>query len=170
MDHDSGWAVAEAVAACVTAGTVLFGALLAFPQARRNRQREVSDIYVRRYWQLLDQMPESVLRGLDVGEADDRLVRLYLRLCEDQAELREEGWVSRARWLEWRGAIRAQLELPLYLRVWEEALTDSDNGQGGSFRHLRQLVWDAHYDPRPLWPGSSLQRLRLGVRRLLGLD
>ncbi|GLY39785.1 hypothetical protein Amsp01_058080 [Amycolatopsis sp. NBRC 101858] len=37
----------------------------------------------------------------EVKADDERVVRAYLRLCEDQLELRRLGWISTSTWAIW---------------------------------------------------------------------
>lgn len=70
--------------------SLLFGAL-ALRASQRQRLRQLEMLYVQRYWALMDKLSLSALRGTPqttVGEEDEKVVRAYLRLCEDQLELR----------------------------------------------------------------------------------
>lgn len=150
----------SAIAASVTALVAVVGAATALHRTRRQRQREFEDVHVGRYWALLDRLSLPTLRGLDRGrrlsDMDRHAIRLYFRLCEDEADLREQGWVSGATWKEWGGAIHSQLHRQPYERLWLDALADSDAGRDYRFRHLRELSVDSTYDPR------SFRRWRSG--------
>jgi hypothetical protein len=137
---------------------VVGGAFTAIRRTRHQRQREFEDFYVRRYWELLDRLSIATLRGIDLGrrlsEDEKRTIRLYFRLSEDEADLREQGWVSNATWNEWRGAIRSQLGRQPYERLWQEAVKDAKEQRDYSFRHLRFLCGPdgESYDPlAPKW-------------------
>lgn len=76
------------------------------------RVKAVEDVYIARYWQLLDCFPAAALiaqDGTSCTEDELKAVRLYLRLCEDELELRQLGWVGRRTWQQWRPGIQAQL-------------------------------------------------------------
>lgn len=72
-------------------------------------------------------------------------MRLYLRLCEDELELRELGWVSTETWEQWRLGIRAQLNQWPVADEW----TRIRDGQRAptQFTLLRKLDGDRTYDP-----------------------
>ncbi|WP_327257212.1 hypothetical protein [Streptomyces sp. NBC_01244] len=151
------WPAISAFAASVTALVALLGALTALHRTRRQRQREFEDVCVKRYWELLDRLSLPTLRGLASGrrisDSDRHTVRLYFRLSEDEADLREQGWVSNATWQEWRGSIRSQLHRRPYERLWTEALEDARDGRDYEFRHLHNLggLNGDRYDPWPPW-------------------
>lgn len=151
------WPAVTALASGITAATVFFGALVARRRIHKQRQREFEDFYVRRYWELLDRMSMDTLRGIDPGrrlrKKEERAIRLYFRLSEDQADLREQGWVSQATWEEWRGSIRSQLSRQPFRRLWKEAVEDAEKHRDYEFRHLRNLCGQSgkSYDPLLKW-------------------
>lgn len=133
----------------------LTASFVAIGQARTQRVRQVEDVYVARYWSLLDRLGPRTLRGLDghdLSKEEELAIRLYFRLSEDQADLRAQSWVSDDTWREWKGAISSQMSRSPFNRLWEETCEDSDAGRDYSFEHLRQLSRNADYDPRPTSP------------------
>jgi hypothetical protein len=154
----------------LTLGTALFAAGIAIWQARTQRVRQVEDVYVTRYWSLLDKMSPETLRGRDTPAQDpqgsmseeEKAIRLYFRLSEDEADLRAQGWVSDDTWQEWRGAIHSQMQRAPFNRLWAEALEDSDARHDYAFTHLRKLCRDADYDP------PATKRIRRLSRRIPG--
>nr|WP_059195493.1 hypothetical protein [Streptomyces antibioticus] len=144
--------VITVLAAFAASGTAIW-------QVRTQRVRQFEDVYVARYWSLLDRMSLHALRGVDAGDADDTTaIRLYFRHSEDEADLRAQGWVSDETWGEWGGAIHAQMHRPPFDRVWAETLLDSDAGRDYGFVHLRRLWHDAAYDPPSTRPLRALLR------------
>ncbi|SNX64809.1 hypothetical protein SAMN06272735_6637 [Streptomyces sp. TLI_55] len=134
-------------------------------QVRTQRVRQFEDVYVARYWSLLDRLSLPALRGVDGrgeggadADRDTAAIRLYFRLSEDEADLRAQGWVSDETWGDWGGAIHAQMHRPPFDRVWAETLQDSDAGRDYGFVHLRRLWHDAAYDPPPTRPLRALLR------------
>ncbi|MDI5975993.1 hypothetical protein [Amycolatopsis magusensis] len=82
----------------------LIVAALSVRAAKRQRLRQFETVYVQRYWALMDRLSLDALRGEPVGDLvddDQRAVRAYLRLCEDQLDLRRRGWLSASTWLIW---------------------------------------------------------------------
>ncbi|MEQ4611613.1 hypothetical protein ABMX48_37445 [Streptomyces cavourensis] len=119
--------------------------------AAKARVKTIEDAYIARYWQILERFPSCALVGEEKadGAACDgeelRAVRLYLRLCEDELELRELGWVSTETWEQWRLGIRAQLNQWPVADEW----TRIRDGQRAptQFTLLRKLDGDRTYDP-----------------------
>ncbi|WP_405933560.1 hypothetical protein [Streptomyces sp. NBC_00827] len=70
--------------------------------AARARVKTIEDAYVARYWQILDRFPTEALVCMQgstpLSEDSQGAVRLYPRLCEDELELRQLGWVGRRTW------------------------------------------------------------------------
>ncbi|MFD3456756.1 hypothetical protein ACFWVC_31845 [Streptomyces sp. NPDC058691] len=119
-------------------------------QMRIQRVRQVEDVYVARYWTLLDKMSPSTLRGARVEDLDQKaVIRLYFRLSEDEADLRAQGWVSKDTWHIWSSSIHSQLHRQPFEHLWNETLEDSDAGHEYQFTHLRRLWHDSNYDPAP---------------------
>jgi hypothetical protein len=103
----------------------VFIAVLSLGASRRQRLRQFESLYVRRYWTIMDELSLDVMRGTPqngaaLSERDEKAIRSYLRLCEDQLELRKEGWISDETWQMWRNGIDAQLQRPAFSTIWEE--------------------------------------------------
>lgn len=95
----------------VTAVAIVF-AVLQFVGGRTQRHREFENLYVKRYWELLDTMSFKLyvnqpMRRLSAG--DKRVVHAYLRLCEDELDLRTQGFITDRTWAIWSEGMRAQL-------------------------------------------------------------
>lgn len=152
-------AFGAALGPLVVAASLVFAVRQAREQHRREdretlavRRRTIEDTYVRRYWDLIDRMSLPTLRGIDrgwrLGADDEQAIRLYFRLSEDEADLREQGWVSDEVWTEWAGAIYTQLRRPPFARLWRETRHDSARHREYRFRHLTELtVQGPDYDP-----------------------
>ncbi|MFI1414976.1 hypothetical protein ACH4Y0_34355 [Streptomyces sp. NPDC020707] len=96
----------------IAASVALLALISSSVSAARARVKTIEDAYIVRYWHILDRFPAPALVAMDgtVCTAEElRAVRLYLRLCEDELELRALGWVSRETWKQWRPGIRVQL-------------------------------------------------------------
>ncbi|MFE6768076.1 hypothetical protein ACFVFD_03760 [Streptomyces fimicarius] len=136
----------------ITLVAALTASAIAIWQARTQRVRQVEDVYVARYWSLLDRLSVHTFRGLDgytPCEEEELAIRLYFRLSEDQAALRAQSWVSDDTWRDWSGAISAQMSRAPFDRLWEETREDSAAGRDYAFTHLKQLARNPEYDPRP---------------------
>jgi hypothetical protein len=85
------------VAAIATAIGVLFAAF-GLRQARYQRQRIFEDSFVQRYWQIMDRLSCAALAAevtSPLSDSDEHAARSYIRLCEDELELRVYGSIGR---------------------------------------------------------------------------
>ncbi|MFD5724340.1 hypothetical protein [Streptomyces sp. NPDC127036] len=115
----------------------------------RARVKAIEDAYVERYWQILDRFPAEALVGEErtapPSPEECKTIRLYLRLCEDELELRRLGWVGRETWNQWGPGIKAQLE---QWPVADEWAPIRDGGRAPhQFTLLRQLNTETSFDP-----------------------
>lgn len=81
----------QEVASIATAFGVLI-AVLALHAANLQRRRQFETIYVQRYWSLIDQLSLDAQKGrrrLNIEDSNEKIVRSYLRLCEDELGLRK---------------------------------------------------------------------------------
>lgn len=98
------------IASVVTAVAVIF-VVFQLVGDRNSRHREFENLYVQRYWNLTDQLsfdPWSKPLRPSLSERDRGLCRAYLRLCEDEVELRIHGYITDKTWKLWAEGIRAQ--------------------------------------------------------------
>lgn len=99
----------------------VFLAWLTLRAARRQRLRQFETIYVQRYWTLMDGLSTDAAAGRRSGglaESDEKIARAYIRLCEDELELRREGWISAVTWRIWRDGIAAQMGRWPFCEAW----------------------------------------------------
>ncbi|MFE9646396.1 hypothetical protein ACFYO0_20265 [Streptomyces sp. NPDC006365] len=116
--------------------------------AAKARVKTIEDAYIARYWQILDRFPVPALVAEDGTACSDeelRAVRLYLRLCEDELELRQLGWVGSKTWQQWRLGIQAQLNQWPVADEWAP-IRDRQRAPH-QFNLLRQLNATPDYDP-----------------------
>ncbi|MEU8886704.1 hypothetical protein [Streptomyces sp. NPDC048442] len=107
----------------------------------RDRVRQTEDFYLKRYWDLLAQLP---MDGLPTsGGAGRRAIRQYIDLCEDELTLRERGQVSWATWQDWREGMVDGFSPGPVRDEWSALAARTAFGH----RHLRQLIGDERYDP-----------------------
>ncbi|MGW6616965.1 hypothetical protein ACWGA0_26395 [Streptomyces erythrochromogenes] len=159
----------QSLSLIITLVVAVITSTIAIWQARTQRVRQVEDVYVARYWSLLDRLSPQTLRGLDghaLREGEELAIRLYFRLSEDQADLRAQGWVSDDTWRDWSGAISSQMNRPPFDRFWAETCEDSTAGRDYAFTHLRRLAQNPEYDPTPTsFMRRSLRRIPWRSRR-----
>jgi hypothetical protein len=143
-------------AAWIAAVVAAFVAALAVRAANRPRRRQFETIYVQRYWSLMDQLSLEALQGRSqplIRTSDQRLIRSYLRLCEDELELHREGWISQETWKIWQTGISAQLRRWPFLTVWREVERETrpTDTAPGEFELLRAFVGNPQ-DRRLVYP------------------
>ena len=125
-------------------------------QVRKQRKREFEDLFVQRYWSIMDRLSTSALESRPNGGAvldeDRRSVIAYLRLSEDELDLRARNWISQDAWELWRDGIASQLRRWPFEEVWRDvAQRESEAGDGGQFALLRDAGGDLYqegFDPR----------------------
>ena len=128
----------------------MLGAVVALRQNYRQRLRQFEEMYVQRYWTIIDRFPLDAVskdrHDAQPGESDQKAIRAYIRLCEDELEMRAEGWIGDSTYKIWASSICMQLRLPMFARVWQDVRKESTF----PYAHMGQLLssCDAElYDP-----------------------
>lgn len=116
----------------LTAGAIVFAAWQLLFHSRA-MHREFEMLYVERYWHLMDRRSEQFALTQKPTEADRQVIRAYLNLCEDEADLRGLGRVTDNTWKFWSSAIVEQLSVDAY-RAELESLDEA------SFPRVRELL------------------------------
>ena len=129
----------------VTATAAIF-AVFQLVAVRTQRHRDFENLYVQRYWQLLDRMPDRLYLNHEISAPNPDELRLavaYLRLCEDEVDLRKQGFITDRTWTIWSEGILAQLQGTIY----ENALAEHSHLLPSltKFAHTRKdpLSWNA---------------------------
>lgn len=150
----------------------LIGVLAAVAQLtalRKQRRRDFEDFFVHRYWKIMDDLSLEGLMckkpsGGQIRPEDEKAVIAFLRLSEDEADLRRNGWISASTWRLWWEGIIAQLHRWPFDEVWTKVCAHEDDIQkesssakrddqfqtlrGEARRHIQhQTFWD----PGPKW-------------------
>lgn len=92
----TGWEWANVVAQFATVFAVLF-AIFQLIGARAAKPRDFENLYVQRYWNLMDGFlgdPWTAASIRQLPKKDRSKVLAYLQLCEDELDLRRNGFVS----------------------------------------------------------------------------
>ena len=156
------------VASVATAVGVLLAAV-SLQQARRQRKRDFEDFYVRRYWKLMDRLSLDAMKGSLSGDAqerrkDERAIRAYFLLCEDELDLRHDRWIGTRTWNLWREGIESQMSRPLYEEVWQQVQKEREAGTEEGFRRLAGFLQSPTVDVqkplREVWLSPRWRRLR----------
>ena len=156
------WAAFLTAATSFVAITV---GLVQLRQLRKQRVRDFEDLFVQRYWNIMDRLSLAAMECDgpydQTVEADDRLaVMAYLRLSEDELDLRAERWVSKDTWEMWRTGIASQLSRWPFDAIWKEVSSrEALRGDAGQFVLLREAggaLYRKGFDPVP--KSSAIKR------------
>src|SRR5262249_52560811 len=127
------------------------GGVLGLRQSYRERLRQFESRYVERYWQILDQLSLVALSGSCpdvVTDGDNKAIRSYLILCEDEIEMRMNGYIADRTYELWAEGIFNQLRQPMFAKIWDQVKEEHVKQGTFPFVHLSHLVeQDAKYDP-----------------------
>lgn len=158
------------IALIVTAIGVI-GVVLGLRQNYRERLRQFEARYVERYWKILDDLSLDALRGVcpdHIAEEDNKAIRSYILLCEDELEMRENGYIADRTYELWADGIRNQLGQPMFEEIWNQIEEEVKQHRTFPYVHLRQLLKDKgtrNYDLLEL----KIPRWRRRLRGLAGL-
>jgi hypothetical protein len=107
------------IALIVTAIGVL-GVVYGLRQGYRQRLRQFEAMYVQRYWELLDRFSLDLLKGKaaePLSADDERAIRAYFILCEDEVEMRAKKYIADSTYRIWRISILEQVDQPMFKEV-----------------------------------------------------
>ena len=110
--------------------------------ARKQSHREFENMYVQRFWAIIDQFTDDVaLQPAPPSFAGhDRVVALsYIRLCEDELDMRHLGRITHSTWGFWSSAIAASTSQPAYQAVLA--------AEPDLFVRLREFLRTGGHDP-----------------------
>ncbi|MGH1549189.1 hypothetical protein ACRAWB_08450 [Leifsonia poae] len=116
------WQILSSLATAVTALAVVFAAGQ-LRVAREQSHRDFENLYVQRYWSLLDKfsVDATLEEARTAATPSDRAIALnYMRLCEDQLDMRRLGRITHQTWGFWSGAIRESMSEPSYVKLRDE--------------------------------------------------
>ncbi|MGH3244740.1 MAG: hypothetical protein ACRDOI_00780 [Trebonia sp.] len=128
----------------VVAVVGVIGALFSLRQSYRARLRQFEEKYVQRYWAILDALSLAALSlsELPSSPEDERVIRQYILLCEDELQVRKAGYISDATYTEWADGMIGQLTQPMFAHVWEKIQEEATRPNRGAFpyENLRKLL------------------------------
>ena len=159
------------IALIVTAIGVL-GVVLGLRQNYRERLRQFEAMYVERYWMILDKLSIDALSGScpdKIAEDDNKAIRSYILLCEDELEMRENGYIADNTYKLWTDGIQNQLKQPMFEKIWKQVTEEAAQHHTFPYIHLTRLLEDEGvrgYDPLEL----KVPRWRRRLRGLAGLS
>lgn len=153
----TGWEWANVVAQIATVVAV-GAAFLQLIGARAAKHRDFENLYVQRYWNLMDRFegnPWTASSVDDLDSSDKSRVTAYLQLCEDELDLRCNGFISTKTWGIWADGMKSQCARPAYMGAMAEM--DSDE-----LPALRYFLENGNHDPlkmnwfRKWWTGIGI--------------
>lgn len=154
----------------VTAVGVL-GAMVSLRQSYLERLRQFELKYIDRYWAIIDRLS---FRALSVSDADptedeERAIRSYFYLCEDEFDMRRHGYISDDTYWIWAPGIRTQLQQRMFSTVWKKIDKEARDEHGHRFVNLHALLAEENFDPLSMSVPAKYVRGLIGIRHLLGL-
>lgn len=155
----------------VTAIGVL-GAMISLRQSYLERLRQFELKYIDRYWSIIDRLS---FRALSVSDADptedeERAIRSYFYLCEDEFDMRRHGYISDDTYWIWAPGIKTQLQQPMFSNVWDKVVEEAKKDKRGHrFVNLHDLLEKENFDPLSMSVPAKYVRGLIGIRHLLGL-
>ena len=158
------------IALVVTALGVL-GVMVGLRQSYRERLRQFESLYVQRYWKILDQLSLEVVKAsptADAGREDEKAIRNYILLCEDELQMRRNGYISDSTYRVWADGMRDQLGQPMFKEIWAQVKEEAKDHQTFPYEHLRQLLNESTTNAGDPLTMSSLRRKIRGLSGLSG--
>lgn len=146
----------------------VFAAVLQLHELGEQRRRDFENLFVQRYWKIMDDLSLEAIEcanafGEPVSPSDRKAVIAFLRLSEDELDLRAENWIGADTWGLWWDGMATQLRRWPFNVVWDEVRQrESAAGDDGQFVQLRKAgkrLNEAKFDPKPTrgrrpWQGS----------------
>jgi hypothetical protein len=159
------------IALVVTALGVL-GVMVGLRQSYRERLRQFESLYVQRYWKILDQLSLEAVKAsptADAGCEDEKAIRNYILLCEDELQMRRNGYISDSTYRVWADGMRDQLSQPMFKKIWAQVKEEAKEHQTFPYEHLRQLLNESTSNTGDPLAMSSLRRKIRGLSGLSGV-
>jgi hypothetical protein len=163
-------ALVSDIALIVTAVGV-FGVVIGLRQSYRERLRQFEALYIQRYWKILDELSLDALRGSPlskVSDRDEKAIRSYIVLCEDELELRKNGYIADSTYSLWADGMLTQLKQHAFENIWLRV--QKEGSESGMFPYtlLSQLECGGIKDGDPLQLSATRRWLR-GLRGPTGV-
>lgn len=162
------------IALIVTAIGVL-GVVIGLRQSYRERLRQFESRYVEQYWKILDDLSLEVIKASFSGqllESDEKAIRCYISLSEDELEMRHYGYISDSTYEQWGEGILNQLKQDCFDFVWKQIQREIEAKSASQYTYVSILMCagevkagDKH-DPLKM---DTWERTLRGLRGLNGL-
>lgn len=145
--------------------------MVSLRQSYLERLRQFELKYVDRYWQIIDGLSLGALSvsRAEPTEAEERAIRSYFYLCEDELDMRRHGYISDDTYGIWAPGIRTQLKQPMFSTVWDKVVKEAHDEHGHRFVNLHDLLEKENFDSLCMSAPAKYVRGLIGIRHLLGL-
>jgi hypothetical protein len=119
------------ISSFVVAVVGVAGLLFSLRQAYRARLRQFEEKYIERYWDILGKLslPALSISDQSPGSDDERAIRSYIFLCEDELQMRKNGYISDSAYYEWSSGMVDQFKQPMFREVWGRIKEESGERQ-----------------------------------------
>lgn len=150
----------------------VFGVVIGLRQNYLGRLQLFEEKYVERYWKILDRLSLDALTGScpdEISERDNVSIRSYLLLCEDELEMRKNGYIGDTTYDLWADGIKGQFQQPMFRKIWEQVKKEVRSNHTFPYEHLSQLLDEKNtsaYDPLKMVGWRRWTRGLAGVRRV----
>jgi hypothetical protein len=117
----------------------------------------------------------EAVRGPFYGEvrrSDEKAIRSYIALCEDELEMRHYGYIADSTYELWAEGTRSQLRQPPFKIVWRQVRQETVKDSASKYEYLHILMESRtvkagdQNDPLKM---SGFQRTLRGLRGLKGV-
>ena len=106
-----------------------------------------------------------------ITEDDNKAIRSYILLCEDELEMRENGYIAGSTYELWADGTQNQLKQAMFAKIWEQVVEEVAQPHAPPYIHLTRLLNDENvrpYDPLELKIPRWMRRFR-GLAGLSGV-
>jgi hypothetical protein len=137
------------IASVATAVGVFLG-VLGLRHGRLQTRQEFEETFVQRYWNIMDRLSLGAQLGetaTTLSEDDRKALLAYIVLSEDEAQLREDGWITRRTWRIWASGMADQFRQWPFSEAWQQAQA----WRPDRFRCLQEVMKDPEFDPCQIW-------------------
>ncbi|UOQ88049.1 hypothetical protein MUN74_12175 [Agromyces endophyticus] len=91
----------------------------------RQGHRQFEHLYSQRYWAIMDRLSVEAQLGTrgpwHRRRSEQEALFAYVQLCEDEADMYEQGRVTRATWTIWKSGIDSMLSSPRVAHIIDSA-------------------------------------------------
>jgi hypothetical protein len=127
----------------IVAALGAIGVMFGLRQSYRERIRQFESMYVKRYWDIYDHLSLKAIRGSStarIGRGDEKAIRNYILLCEDELQMRRSGYISDSTYYVWADGMRLQLSQSMFKDIWSRVRDEAKANEAFAYKHLVTLL------------------------------